>query len=310
MTGGTSLPTAAPRDHGVQFYRDDDELAAAVGSYLAEGMKSGDGVVVVATAPHRLMLEAALAQAGVDVARERDTGRLVTVDAAAVLRRFLSGDRLDRGRFRSVIAGLIRRAAAGGRHVRVYGEMVALLWDAGHVTMAIELEAMWNGLGALLPFSLLCGYPLDPVASGNTADAVQEVCGLHSDVIATRNFPAELDSVRAARHVTADLLDGECPRELAEDAAIVVTELASNAVLHAGSGFTLTISRSAAGVRIAVRDDSPLAPQGDDRPFDVAVGHGLSVVAQLARAWDVEGLPSGKVVWAELSDRQGGLASV
>jgi len=133
-----------------------------------------------------------------------------------------------------------------------------------------------------------------------TADAVREVCGLHSDVIATRSFPAELDSVRAARHVTAGLLDGGSVRELAEDAAIVVTELASNAVLHASSGFTLTISRSAGMVRIAVRDNSPLVPRDDHRPFDVAAGHGLSVVAQLSRAWDVEGLPDGKVVWAEL----------
>lgn len=301
MTGGTSLPTAAPRDHAVQFYLDDDELAAAVGAYLAEGMRSGDGVIVVATAPHRLTFETALAQIGIDVARERDAGRLLIEDAAGLLSRFLGGNGLDHGRFRSVLSTLIGRAAAGGRHVRIYGEMVGVLWDAGHVALAIELEGLWNGLGALLPFSLLCGYLSYSESSGGTADAVREVCGLHSDVIATRSFPAELDSVRAARHATADLLDGECAQELAEDAAIVVTELASNAVLHAGSGFTLTISRSTATVRIAVRDDSPLVPRGDDQPFDVAAGHGLSVVAQIACAWDVEGLPSGKVVWAELA---------
>jgi hypothetical protein len=300
MTGGNCLPTAAPKDHAVQFYRADDELAAAVGGYLAEGIRSGDGVIVVASAPHRLAFEDALGQVGIDVERERAAGSLLTEDAARLLARFVGGAGLDHGRFRSVLSGLIRRAAAGGKRVRVYGEMVSLLWDGGHVARALELEALWNGLGALFPFSLMCGYPFDAVASGNTADAVREVCGLHSDVIATRNFPAELDSVRAARHVTADLLDGECARELAEDAALVVTELASNAVRHAGSGFTLTISRSAASVRIAIRDDSPLVPEGDDQPFDVTPGHGLSVVTQIAHAWDVEGLPNGKVVWAEL----------
>jgi anti-sigma regulatory factor (Ser/Thr protein kinase) len=301
MTGGSSLRTAAPRDHAVQFYQDDHELAASVGSYLAEGLRSGDGVIVVATTPHRLMFETVLAQAGIDVAGERNAGRLLTEDAAGLLRRILGKDGLDHGHFRSVISGLIHLAAASGRRVRIYGEMVGLLWDAGHVAMAIELETLWNGLGARVPFSLLCGYPCHPVASGATADAAREVGGLHSNVIVTRSFPAELDSVRAARHVTADLLDGETAQRLAEDAAIVVTELTSNAVLHAQSGFTLTISRSATSVRIAVRDSQPLVSEADTRPFDIKAGHGLSVVVQLARAWDVERRPDGKVVWAELS---------
>jgi hypothetical protein len=301
MTGGSSLPAVAPTDHAVQFYQADDELAAAVSGYLAEGIKSGDGVIVVATAPHRLMFETALAQAGVDVAGERHAGRLLTEDATRLLGRILGGDGLDQWHFRSAISSLILRAAAGGRRVRIYGEMVGLLWDAGHVARAIELEALWNGLRALLPFSLLCGYPSSPEASGDSRDAVREVCGLHSDVIATRSFPAELDSVRAARHVTADLLDGHSAQRLADDAAIVVTELTSNAVLHAHSGFTLTISRSATSVRITVRDSQPLVSQSDGRPFDIRTGHGLSIVVQLARAWDVEPLSDGKVVWAELA---------
>lgn len=243
------LPTAGPRDHTVQFYRAEGELAATVGSYLADRFRAGR----------------------------------------------------DHGRFRSVVSGVIRRAAASGRRVRSYGEMVASRWHRGHFAPAVELEALWNGLGTLLPFSLVCSHPFDPVASGKAADATREVLGLHADVIATRSFPAELDSVRAARHVTAGLLDGETAQEVAEVVAIVVTELASNAVLHASSGFTLTISRSPTAVRIAVRDDSPLVPLDDGRPFDIRTGHGLSVVTQLACAWDVEGLPNGKVVWAELA---------
>lgn len=115
-----------------------------------------------------------------------------------------------------------------------------------------------------------------------------------------RSFLSELDSVRAARHFTVGLFNGESSGELADNAAIVVTELAANAVLHARSGFTLTISQSAAAVKIAVRDNRPLAHRTDDQPFHIEAGHGLSVVGQLAREWAVERLPDGKVVWAEL----------
>ena len=40
---------------------------------------------------------------------------------------------------------MLRQAAKAGRPVRVFGEMVALLWDPGLTDAAIEVEAMWNG---------------------------------------------------------------------------------------------------------------------------------------------------------------------
>jgi hypothetical protein len=316
MARVTGLPAVGPRDHVVQFYGADEELAVTVGGYLAEGIRSGDGILVVATAPHRRAFAAALADAGLDPARERDAGRLLMEDAAGLLERFLAGGVLDRERFDSVASGLILRAAAGGRPVRIYAEMVAVLWDGGQVGLAVELEELWNGLGALLPFALLCAYPSRLLTGAEAADAVREVCLLHSAVSAAppvsaapggagpavreRSFPAELDSVRAARHFVTGLLNQGPDDALASDAAIVATELAANAVLHARSGFTLTVSRSPAALRIAVRDGDPLIHRNGSMPFDIRPGHGLSVVSQLASGWAVERLPEGKVVWADL----------
>jgi anti-sigma regulatory factor (Ser/Thr protein kinase) len=314
MARVTSLPAVGPGDHVVQFYGSDDELAVTVGAYLAEGIRSGDGILVVATAPHRRAFAAQLARVGIDPAGTRDAGRLLTEDAAGLLDRFLVGDVLDHERFKSVASDLILRAAAGGGRVRIYAEMVAVLWDAGQVGLAVELEALWNGLGAQLPFALLCAYPSRLMADADAADAVRKVCLLHSAVSADgavepggagpsvqeRSFPPELDSVRAARHFVIGLLGLGPDDPLASDAAIVATELAANAVLHARSGFTLTVSRSAAAVRIAVRDGDPLVLRNGGLPFDVRPGHGLNVVSQIASEWAVERSPDGKVVWADL----------
>jgi anti-sigma regulatory factor (Ser/Thr protein kinase) len=330
MTRGSTLPAVGPGEHAVHFYGTDDELAATVGDFLSAGIRAGDGVLVIATPPHWRAFEAALAAAGIDVAAERQAGRLLAEDARELLALFLGSGGLDAERFLSVMSGLVRRAAAGGRPVRIYGEMVSVLWDAGHVALAIDMEDRWNGLGARIPFTLLCGYPSRVLSNAATAAAAREVCRLHSDVIAvspgdagpapgdagaggepgdpgdagpvvgTRSFAAELDSVRAARHFVTGLLDSQPGDPLADDAAIVVTELASNAVLHAHSGFTLTISRAAAALRIAVRDNRPLSPGSDGLLFHISPGHGLSVVAQLASHWAVQRLPDGKVVWAEL----------
>ena len=116
-----------------------------------------------------------------------------------------------------------------------------------------------------------------------------------------RAFPFELDSIRSARHFVTGTLTPTAGDALVDDAAIVATELAANAVLHAKSAFTVTVFASAAAVRIAVRDEGPLAPASGDYPFQVRHDHGLGVVSRIASGWAVERLPGGKVVWAELA---------
>lgn len=314
--------SADPTDHAVQFYGDDGELAAAVGGYLAAGLRSGGGVLVVATEPHRRAFAENLAGHDIDVRTQSDAGTLLMTDAAAQLDRFLADDRLDHDQFESVADGLVNRVAGAGRPVRIYAEMVALLWDAGQVALAIELEELWNGLDARLPFSLLCGYPARLLADTDQADAVRRMSGLHSSVIAPgpaahgarggagpdgqategkRSFPFELDSIRAARRFVTGTLAPTAADALVDDAAIVATELAANAVLHAESAFTVTVSASAALVRIAVRDEGLLTPTSDDDPFEVRQDHGLGVVSRIATGWAVERLPDGKIVWAELA---------
>ena len=121
--------------HEVQFYGDDGELAAGVASFLGDGLGAGCPAVVVATPAHRAAFGARLGAAA---------GRVVMVDAATMLQGFLAGDRLDTSRFRNAALGLLGPVARPEQPVRIYAEMVALLWDAGQVTLALELEAMWK----------------------------------------------------------------------------------------------------------------------------------------------------------------------
>jgi hypothetical protein len=117
---------------------------------------------------------------------------------------------------------------------------------------------------------------------------------------AVRRFAMTRNAPRAARHFVADTLAqwGTAPAEstLAVDAAIVATELATNAVVHAGSDFTIAVSRAPGVLRIAVRDTVPV-----QAPLRAALGHGLGVVSTVADRWGTEELAAGgKEVWAEL----------
>jgi anti-sigma regulatory factor (Ser/Thr protein kinase) len=325
-------------EHVVQFYEGESDLAETVGGYLAAGAQDGEVVIVIATPFHRAAFEAELTARGVDVAAARGEGRYLEFDAAETLALFgdgsvgnagSSGDvgRVDRETCFAVVGEVVRRALATGLRVRAYGEMVALLWEAGNVTAAIELETLWNELGRELSFSLYCAYPKASVSSAKQAEALENVCRLHSSAIcstepimpprqqpveqcsktlrAALTLPAELTAPGTARRfVVATLSVRGYSSSLIQDAAVVVTELATNAVLHIGSPFEVSLSSSdgAAGatVRICVRDLGPAGPATIAELRQARHGRGLGLVAAIADRWDVDQEADGKVVWAEL----------
>jgi len=176
--------------HVVQFYGHEEELADRVAGYLRDALLGGGVAVVIATAAHRRAFEGRLTQAGVDLAAAVRSGRYLALDASDTLRALMPGGRLDRGAFDRVVGGLIRRAGqegagpgAGVRPVRAYGEMVALLWDAGLVNAAVQLEEMWDALGLRHSFSLFCGYRASSVSGDSRLEAFAEVCRLHRSVV-------------------------------------------------------------------------------------------------------------------------------
>ncbi len=309
--------SADERDHTVQFYGRDDDLIDNVATYLVDAIEAGEVAVVIGRPAHSFAFEARLVAAGIDITAARAGGDLLVLDAEETMRRFLVADRPDPDGFQSVIGEVIQRAARPGRMVRVYGEMVALLWEAGHVNAAIELETLWNELDRQLPFSLFCAYSMQSVVGEEHLDAFAEVCRLHSTVVGlpvepsaspaaraeskvVRSFVGTLNAPRDARQFVMDTLRQWGKEDVISDAALVVTELATNAVLHAQSEFTVVITPVPGAVRISVRDGDMSMPTQRDSPPEAFNGRGLGLVSALASHWAVELVPGGKEVWAEL----------
>lgn len=115
---------------------------------------------------------------------------------------------------------------------------------------------------------------------------------------------AQPASVSAARRFVRKVLtDAAAPVGLVDDAALVVTELVANAVLHAGGPIQLltAVAEDAASVRIEVADSSPVPPVLREYGTAASTGRGLTLVARLSTAWGVERADAGKRVWVELS---------
>ncbi len=117
-------------------------------------------------------------------------------------------------------------------------------------------------------------------------------------------------SPRSARHFVMAWLrkwDYGC---LVEPAALVMSELATNSVRHAGRPFRVGVEDLGHGVRVSVQDPVsappvPRAPSESDQN-----GRGMRIVDALSDRWGTDQVPDGKVVWCTLAaaDRSVGYA--
>jgi hypothetical protein len=171
------------REHLVQIYRDDRVLVDSVALYAGHGLGKGEAVVLVATAAHLAEVEIRLREAGFDVEDLKAWGQVTAIEAGALLSRFMVDGRVDAARFRAILRDVVTSARMGGRYprVRVYGEMVNLLWRDNHPATR-ELEELWNHAIEEHSVSLLCGYRvLDQ--SGADLEFPSDLRDLHSHLI-------------------------------------------------------------------------------------------------------------------------------
>jgi anti-sigma regulatory factor (Ser/Thr protein kinase) len=141
----------------------------------------------------------------------------------------------------------------------------------------------------------------------------------------------ELPSAARAAGEARRFLAAQCGRwgleALCDDVVLTVSELVTNAVVHAGSSAGVTVSLAGDFLEVAVRDDSPRVPilrpvrldleadidvviarpqqDGNERgPFwhvgeagSIAAGRGMLIVDAIADEWGVSHRAGGKEVW-------------
>jgi anti-sigma regulatory factor (Ser/Thr protein kinase) len=125
-------------------------------------------------------------------------------------------------------------------------------------------------------------------------------CGV--EVRAT--LAADPRCVGEARRVTTTTLNDWGLAGLTDTASLLVSELMTNALLHARSGVDIVIRRDPSGARIEVCDHSPLAPRIRHFSADAGTGRGIRLLDTLASDWGVEPRDGGKCVWFILSNHE------
>ena len=177
--------------HAVQFYKDAHSLASTVAKFLYDGLVAGQPAIIVATNTHAAGVMNELQALDVNIADLRRTGELQVLDARKLLSAFMVADRPDPLMFKSNVGDVIERLCSGRQPcpIRVYGEMVDLLWQDGNTEGAIRLEILWNQLASAYDFALLCGYAVGHFYKETARDVagIENVSRLHSHVIASVN---------------------------------------------------------------------------------------------------------------------------
>jgi anti-sigma regulatory factor (Ser/Thr protein kinase) len=114
-----------------------------------------------------------------------------------------------------------------------------------------------------------------------------------------QSFPHSTRSVREARTFATEQLC-DLNSDTRADVALLVSELATNAIRHAATGFQVTVDREAEDIRIGVTDTGDGMPVMGPQPADLnpASGRGLQLVERLSNSWGVESnAPHRKTVW-------------
>ena len=123
--------------------------------------------------------------------------------------------------------------------------------------------------------------------------------GTTRDGMSTLHLEPVVESTPVARHwIAAHLRD--LPADVSACAALLTSELVTNAVLHAATPLCVTLHILPDRIRVDVADGNPTFPSVKDYGRDAATGRGLTLFDTLASQWGVQAVDGGKIVWFEL----------
>lgn len=181
----------APSDHFLQFYESEESLLGSLEAYVSAGFINGDGVAIIATAEHISALEKVLSK-NFNVKMLKTQKRYIAIDAEALLEGLLVNGEIDRSRFDDTVQGIIKDIKHElNSSIRVYGELVALLWGQGNRKAVVELEKLWHDFCTQGTICLFCAYPKRNFRQ-DAIESIQDICSCHSMLVEENEFRSAL----------------------------------------------------------------------------------------------------------------------
>jgi PAS domain S-box-containing protein len=191
--------------------------------------------------------------------------------------------------------------------------------DVGLDRLRLLVEALGH-----LPLEQLCDELLRRMASGVSEDdiallalrtsapddsvpvrgtgAEREMSGRRLEELSL-GLPGDPRSAREARVFVQRALESQGLGRWSDAACLAVSEMVTNAVLHAHTDLTLTVHVDSGGARVEVRDYSPVLPSPRHYDEQATTGRGMDLVAAVTTTHGITPVPNGKIVWFTVDDR-------
>lgn len=169
--------------HVLQVYENDQVLLVALNGFARSAISAGEKMIVVATPDHMARLAKSLKLFGIDPDELRFARNLVFIDAADMLGQFMEGGMPNNEKFCKALDNLLEQVGdRGGKPVKIFGEMVAILWERGNHEATMALEEIWNRECVARGIHLFCGYPASLFLDKERGKLLH-ICGQHSTML-------------------------------------------------------------------------------------------------------------------------------
>ena len=163
----------------MHFFQSDAALVKEVAAFTSNGLQAGAPVLVIATSARVAAFRSQMSALGTDAQTAVDQGRLRFFDAQAMIEELLRGGTPDRERFHAHVRSVLPQAGADGEPVRIYQEVVDVLWRRQLQPAALLLEEMWDQVATTHRLALLCAYATKNFHGRPGSDGLRRICALH-----------------------------------------------------------------------------------------------------------------------------------
>lgn len=119
---------------------------------------------------------------------------------------------------------------------------------------------------------------------------------VHGPELSVPSVPRSVASVRRFARAACDRL----PRSTADTVELLVSEIATNALVHGAGEVRVRVHVSGRDVRVEIDDEGAALPQPREAAPTAEGGRGLALVTALSGGWGVATRPGGKTVWFEV----------
>jgi hypothetical protein len=179
----------APCDQIVQVYENETVFYNTLEGFAGDGILKKEKVVIIATPEHLQYLERRMRIQKFDIDQLKKEGLYITMEAEKCLNLFSSKNKLNKDKFLDFILPLVRTSESHNHKVRIFSEMVALLWAKGALDARQTMVEFWKELLNKNCYCIYCAYPKSGFLPGKETQ-IQSICDSYSKVIDGHSRPS------------------------------------------------------------------------------------------------------------------------